>query len=66
MEGYSVNIDRALKNVDINEVRCMTIPGGDISTINNTQVHEFVKSLVEKRAIVSAICAGVDLSLIHI
>lgn len=60
MEGYSVNVDMALKDVDINEVRCMTIPGGDISTINNIQIHEFVKSLVEKGAIISAICAGVD------
>lgn len=60
MEGYSVNIDMALKDVHINEVRCLTIPGGKISTINNNEVHEFIKLLVDKGVIISAICAGVD------
>lgn len=60
MEGYSVNVDMALKDININEVKCLTITGGDISTINNKDVHSFINSLVNKGAIISAICAGVD------
>lgn len=61
MEGYLVNVDTALKDIDINNVKCLTITGGDISAINNKDVHDFIKILVDKGAIISAICAGVDL-----
>lgn len=60
IEGYSVNVDIELKDVDINEVKSLTITGGDISTINNTEVHNFINSLANKKVIISAICAGVD------
>ncbi|MGG7214245.1 DJ-1/PfpI family protein [Clostridium nigeriense] len=60
MEGYSVNVDMALKDVNINDVKCLTITGGDISDINNKTVRDFIKNLVDKGAIISAICAGVD------
>lgn len=60
MEGYSVNVDLALSDVDLNEVKCLVIPGGDISPINNKEVYDFVNAAVDKDAIVCAICAGVD------
>lgn len=60
MEGYSVNVDMELKDVNIDDVKCLTITGGDISAINNKAVHDFIKNLVDKGAIISAICAGVD------
>lgn len=60
MEGYSVNVDMALKDINIDNVKCLTITGGDISTINNKELHDFIRVLVNKGAVVSAICAGVD------
>ena len=60
MEGYSVNVDMALKDSKINEIRCLIIPGGDIFNINNKEVHNIIRELVKKDVIVSAICAGVD------
>jgi putative intracellular protease/amidase len=60
MEGYSVNVDMELKDVNIDDVKCLTITGGDVSAINNKAVHDFIKNLADKGAIISAICAGVD------
>lgn len=60
MEGYSINVDIALKDININEVKSLTITGGDISTINNEKVHNFINDLANREVIISAICAGVD------
>ena len=60
MEGYSINVDIALKDININEVKSLTITGGDISTINNEKVHKFINDLANIEVIISAICAGVD------
>ena len=35
MEGYSVNVDMALKDVEIDNIKSLIIPGGDIKTICN-------------------------------
>lgn len=60
MEGYSVNTDISLDDIDINDVRSLTITGGDISAINNTQVHTLIQTLADRETLISAICAGVD------
>ena len=60
MEGYSVNTDMSLEDIDINEIKSLIIPGGDISSINNKDVHELINNLYEKGTIISGICAGVD------
>lgn len=60
VEGYSINVDMALKDIDGNEIKCLVITGGDISAINNKEVHNLVAGLANKGAIVAAICAGVD------
>lgn len=60
MEGYSVNVEKSLKDIEINKINSLIIPGGDIRKINNKEVHKIIRSLIERKAIVSAICAGVD------
>ena len=39
MEGYSVNVDMALKDVEIDNIKSLIIPGGDIKTICNEEVY---------------------------
>ena len=60
MEGYSVNVDQAIKDININEIKCLIITGGDISDINNKEIHNLINNLVNKDVIIAAICAGVD------
>ncbi len=60
MEGYSVNVDMSLKDVNIDETKCFIITGGDISNINNEEVHNLIIKLANKDVLISAICAGVD------
>ena len=61
MEGYSVNVDMALKNVDPEQVRCFIVPGGDISHIDTDQVHTCLQELKRRHVLIGGICAGVDL-----
>ena len=60
MEGYSVNVDMALKDLEIDNIKSLIIPGGDIKTICNEEVYELIRDLVKKEIIVAAICAGVN------
>lgn len=60
IEGYSVNVDMALKDVEIDNIKSLIIPGGHIKTICNEEVYELIRDLVKKEIIVAAICAGVD------
>ena len=39
-EGYSVNVDMALKDVDPQQIRSFIVPGGDISAINTEEVND--------------------------
>ena len=38
MEGYSVNVDMALKDVEIDNIKSFIIPGGDIKNICNEEI----------------------------
>lgn len=60
MEGYSVNVDMALKEIDIEQVRSFIIPGGNITTVNNEEVKTLLHKLKSKEALIAGICAGVD------
>lgn len=61
MEGYSVNVDTALKDVDPEQVRCFIVPGGDISHVDTGQVHSCLRDLNARQVLIGGICAGVDL-----
>ncbi|WP_313162924.1 DJ-1/PfpI family protein [Sedimentibacter sp.] len=60
-EGYSVNVDTALDEINLSEVRSFIVPGGDISIINNKEVKNILQDLKKKNVLIAGICAGVDL-----
>lgn len=60
MEGYSVNVDMSLAELDKEQIRSFIIPGGNISEIDNTEVKEYLQSLKERNVLIAGICAGVD------
>ena len=60
-EGYSVNADMALGDVDREQIRSFIIPGGDISSINSEYMHHFLRDLQQRKVLIAAICAGVNL-----
>lgn len=61
MEGYSVNADMALKDVDSRQIRSFFVPGGDISVIDTDEVREYLQELKSRQVLIGGICAGVDL-----
>lgn len=61
MEGYLVNVDMALKEIDKKQIRSFIVPGGNISSINNEEIRIILQELKEKNILIAGICAGVDL-----
>lgn len=60
MEGYSVNIDSKLSEINIDNVRSVIVPGGNVSNIKNDKVYEFLREIKNREKIIAGICAGVD------
>ena len=60
MEGYSVNVDRALKDVEKEQIRSFIVPGGNISNIDNEEVKQYLQELKKRNILIAGICAGVD------
>ena len=60
-EGYSVNVDTSLDEINLDEVRSFIVPGGDVSIINNKEVKDILQDLKKKNVLIAGICAGVDL-----
>lgn len=60
MEGYSVNVDMALENVEKENIRSFIVPGGKISAIDQEAVWTLLRELEEKQVLIAGICAGVD------
>lgn len=66
-EGLKVNVDCALSELDLSEVRSFIIPGGDVTLVKNETMQSTLFKLREQGAIIGAICAGVDvLDELHI
>lgn len=61
MEGYSVNVDMSLSDVDKAQIRSFIVPGGNISYINNEEMRTYLQELKENNILIAGICAGVDL-----
>lgn len=59
MEGFCVNADMALKEVNVNEIRSLIITGGETAAVNRKEVHGFLRELRDKNVLIGAICAGV-------
>lgn len=60
MEGYSVNVDTALQDIDKPQIRSFTIPGGNTSAIDTNDVWAYLQSLKSSGVLIAGICAGVD------
>ncbi|MBO5129481.1 MAG: DJ-1/PfpI family protein [Oscillospiraceae bacterium] len=60
MEGFSVNVDMSLMDLDKEQIRSFIIPGGNISEIDNADVKAYLQDLKERDVLIAAICAGVD------
>lgn len=43
MEGYSINVNAKLPDINDSEIRSIIIPGGDVSDIKNEMVYELLK-----------------------
>ena len=60
MEGFSVNVDMSLQDIDKAQIRSLILPGGNISEINNAEVWAYLQEVKEKDVLIAGICAGVD------
>lgn len=60
MEGYPVNIDSKLSEISIDNVRSIIVPGGNVLSIKNDKVYEFLRKIRNREKIIAGICAGVD------
>ena len=59
-EGFSVNVDMTLKNIEKEKIRSFIIPGGNISVIDNADVKRYLQDLNKHDVLIAGICAGVD------
>ena len=60
MEGFSVNADMSLKDVEMEQIRSFIIPGGKITVIDNQDVAGYLQDLNRRKVLIAGICAGVD------
>ena len=60
MEGFSVNADLSLQELDRTQIRSFIVPGGNISAINNEKVKDCLRELKDRKVLIAGICAGVD------
>lgn len=60
MEGFSVNADCRLEEVDLSEVRSLIIPGGNVRNIRTEPVKDAIRKVFAEGGLVAAICAAVD------
>lgn len=60
-EGYSVNVNAALKDIAQEQIRSFIVPGGDISAIDTDEVRNCLRELKSRQVLIGGICAGVEL-----
>ena len=60
MEGFSVNVDFSLGELNVDEIRSFIIPGGNVRHINSAEVHDYLHRLRKRNILLAGICAGVD------
>ena len=61
VEGYSINTDMPLNDVDLSQVRSLSVPGGEIAQIDRPVVMDTLRILNDRGVLIAGICAGVDL-----
>lgn len=60
-EGYSVNVNAALKDIAQEQIRSFIVPGGDISAIDTDEVRNCLRELKSRQVLIGGICAGAEL-----
>lgn len=60
MEGFSVNVDLSLHELDREQIRSFIVPGGNTSCINKAEVRAILQELKTRNVLIAGICAGVD------
>lgn len=60
MEGFWVQADRSLGELDKEQIRSLILPGGKVSEVDCAEVRAFLKDLKERKTLMAGICAGVD------
>lgn len=59
-EGYRIEPEKRLDQVDPKDLELLVIPGGDIAKIDTLKVWEYLKRVHDSEGRIAAICAGVD------
>lgn len=60
MEGYSINADLPVEEVELLDVRSFIVPGGETANIDDALVMDIIRQLHRQNVLIAGICAGVD------
>ena len=60
MEGFTVQADLALRDLDRAQIRSFVLSGGNIPEIDKAEVHAYLQELKKRGVLIAGICAGVD------
>ena len=60
MEGFTVQPDLSLGDLDRERIRSFILPGGTVSSINHQEIWNLLRELKAKQVLIAGICAGVD------
>ena len=60
MEGFTVQPDLSLGDLDRERIRSFILPGGAVSSINHQEIWNLLRELKAKQVLIAGICAGVD------
>lgn len=60
MEGFTVQPDLSLRELNQEQIRSLILPGGAISAVNHQKIWSLLQQLKAKQVLIAGICAGVD------
>lgn len=60
MEGFTVQPDLSLRELNREQIRSLILPGGAISAVNHQEIWSLLQQLKAKQVLIAGICAGVD------
>lgn len=59
-EGFCVNSDISIDEIDLANARSIILPGGNINNVKSEKLINMLQIANHKRILIGAICAGVD------
>lgn len=60
MEGFTVQPDLSLDELDRRQVRSLIVPGGRVLVIDRPEIHDLLRTVWDQQGLIAGICAGVD------